>query len=157
MPVEELSTAVFNKDGIDFYNMECMFGFQVGNIFRSTLQLSCTMGLYVVTEIGHLNVPMSLEQLPAFLTSLDTLLIIANAYWSISLKSDATVEKESNKRDSLNNPQTPPIVPNEQIQHGVVIMDNLIAKNIMKNTKPHLQKQLTSSFDTKEHCVINVG
>ncbi|KAG9302497.1 hypothetical protein G9A89_007201 [Geosiphon pyriformis] len=46
---------------------------------------------------------------------------------------------------------------NEQIQRAVAIIGNLIAKDIVKTTKPHIQEQLPSSFDTKEHCVNNVG
>jgi hypothetical protein len=87
--------AVFNKD---FYNMKCMLGFQVvgkfsnSNFFFGSLiteQMFCILysigqhvtfylttllydALYVMVEVGHVNVPMSLEQVPAFLASLDT-------------------------------------------------------------------------------------
>ncbi|CAG8469105.1 17115_t:CDS:10, partial [Gigaspora rosea] len=47
----QVEMPVFNKDAIDFYNMNCMLGFQV-------------------VEVGHIDVPMSLEQVPTFLTSL---------------------------------------------------------------------------------------
>ncbi|KAG9300893.1 hypothetical protein G9A89_015349 [Geosiphon pyriformis] len=45
---------------------------------------------------------------------------------------------------------------NEQIQYPAAIMGDLIAKGIVKNTKPHIQEQVPSFFDTKEHCVIDV-
>src|SRR6185312_5064576 len=81
-----IRVAVFNKDGIDFYKMRCMFGFQVvGKITVAFFSLSILHqtslnkifigqhisfylttllcdGLYVMAEIGHLDVPMSLEQ-----------------------------------------------------------------------------------------------
>ncbi|CAG8506037.1 2654_t:CDS:2, partial [Acaulospora colombiana] len=78
-----IRVAVFNKDAIDFYNMNCMLGFQVvgQHITFYLTTLLCDV-LYVMVEFGHINVPMSLEQVPAFLTSLDTLLIISDAFWA---------------------------------------------------------------------------
>ncbi|CAG8631935.1 493_t:CDS:2, partial [Paraglomus brasilianum] len=77
---------------------KCMFGFQVvGQHISFYLTTLLCDGLYVMAEIGHLDVPMSLEQIPAFLSSLDTLLITTNAYWANCLKSNAAVEIESNK------------------------------------------------------------
>ncbi|RIB03195.1 hypothetical protein C2G38_1929899, partial [Gigaspora rosea] len=73
--------SIFNKDAIDFYNMNCMLGFQVvGHHITFYLTTLLCDALYVMAEVGHVDVPMSLEQVPAFLTSLDTLLIILNAY-----------------------------------------------------------------------------
>ncbi|KAG9306426.1 hypothetical protein G9A89_003536 [Geosiphon pyriformis] len=46
---------------------------------------------------------------------------------------------------------------NDQIQNAPAIMGDLIAKGIVKNTKPHIQEQVPSSFDTKDHCIIDVG
>ncbi|CAG8707102.1 8191_t:CDS:2, partial [Cetraspora pellucida] len=58
--------------------------------------------LYVMVEVGHIDVPMSLEQVPAFLTSLDTLLIISNAFWSNCIMS--TEKKDLSRRNTLTTP-----------------------------------------------------
>ncbi|PKY59309.1 hypothetical protein RhiirA4_295229, partial [Rhizophagus irregularis] len=50
--------AVFNKDAIDFYNMKCMLRFQVIEqhitFYLTTLLYDA---LYVMAEVGHVNVP----------------------------------------------------------------------------------------------------
>ncbi|RUS31904.1 hypothetical protein BC938DRAFT_476785 [Jimgerdemannia flammicorona] len=49
-----IRVAVFNKDGIDFYNVQCMLGFQVvGQHISFYLTTLLYDGLYVMTEIGH--------------------------------------------------------------------------------------------------------
>ena len=67
-----------------------------------------------MTEIGHFDVPMSLEQLPAFLTNLDTLLIVADTYWVKCCKCDAAIEIESNKRDTLATPNFKKLIANSR-------------------------------------------
>ncbi|RUO95593.1 hypothetical protein BC936DRAFT_143667, partial [Jimgerdemannia flammicorona] len=74
-------------------------------------------GLYVMTEIGHLNMPVSLEQLPAFLTSLDTLLIVSNAYWANCVQSSSTVEMEPNKRSTLATPNFKELIAKNRDRH----------------------------------------
>ncbi|CAG8444262.1 3607_t:CDS:10 [Ambispora leptoticha] len=87
--------AVFNKDAIDFYNKNCMLGFQGGiSHFTSPLLYD---GLYVMVEAGHIDVPMSLEQLPAFI---DTLLVVSNALWTNCDTSRPAAEMEPNKRNT---------------------------------------------------------
>ncbi|CAG8570283.1 11713_t:CDS:10, partial [Scutellospora calospora] len=55
--------AIFNKDAINFYNMNCMLGFQVvgRHITFYLTTLLCDV-LYVMAEVCHIDVPMSLEQ-----------------------------------------------------------------------------------------------
>ncbi|KAG9286895.1 hypothetical protein G9A89_012445 [Geosiphon pyriformis] len=97
--------------------MQCILGFQVVgphiSFYFTTLLYD---GLYVMTEIGGLNVPMSLQQLPAFLTSLDTLLIISDAYWKNCLKSNA-VEMKLNKRSTLATPNFKELIANSRDRH----------------------------------------
>ncbi|CAG8546273.1 3688_t:CDS:10, partial [Paraglomus occultum] len=113
-----IRVAVFNKDGIDFYKMRCMFGFQVvGQHISFYLTTLLCDGLYVMAEIGHLDVPMSLEQIPAFLSSLDTLLITTNAYWANCQKSNAAVEIESNKRNTLATPNFKELIASSRDRH----------------------------------------
>ncbi|RUS12893.1 hypothetical protein BC938DRAFT_478321, partial [Jimgerdemannia flammicorona] len=110
--------AIFNKDAIDFYNMHCMLGFQVvGQHISFYLTTLLYDGLYVMTEIGHLNMPVSLEQLPAFLTSLDTLLIVSNAYWANCVQSSSTVEMEPNKRSTLATPNFKELIAKNRDRH----------------------------------------
>ncbi|KAF0525699.1 c2h2-type zinc finger transcription factor [Gigaspora margarita] len=129
---------IFNKDAIDFYKMTCMLEFQVVGefptvpfFFRShiTEQLFCIPGhhitfylttllcdaLYVMVEVGHVDVPMSLEQVPAFLTSLDTLLIILNTYWSNCIMS--TEKKEPSRRSTLATPSFKEMVSKSRNRH----------------------------------------
>ncbi|CAB4386692.1 unnamed protein product [Rhizophagus irregularis] len=58
--------------------------------------------LYVMVEVGHVNVPMSLEQVPAFLASFDTLLIISNVFWDNCIVS--IENKEPNRQSTLDSP-----------------------------------------------------
>ncbi|CAI2192833.1 15230_t:CDS:10, partial [Funneliformis geosporum] len=95
--------AVFNKDAIDFYNMNCMLGFQVvGQHITFYLTTLLCDALYVMVEVSHVDAPMSLEEVPAFLTSLDTLLIISNTFWDNCIVS--TENKESSRRSTLETP-----------------------------------------------------
>ncbi|CAG8695801.1 26804_t:CDS:10 [Dentiscutata erythropus] len=108
--------AVFNKDAIDFYNMNCMLGFQVvGHHITFYLTTLLCDALYVMIEVGHIDVPMSLEQVPTFLTSLDTLLIIFNAYWSNCTMS--TEKKEPSKRSTLATPSFKEMVSKSRDRH----------------------------------------
>ncbi|GBC18903.2 C2H2-type zinc finger transcription factor [Rhizophagus irregularis DAOM 181602=DAOM 197198] len=60
--------------------------------------------LYVMVEVGHVNVPMSLEQVPAFLASL----IISNAFWDNCI---ASIEnKEPSRRSTLDSPSFKEII-----------------------------------------------
>ncbi|KAG9298147.1 hypothetical protein G9A89_002584 [Geosiphon pyriformis] len=102
--------AVLNKDAIDFFNMNCILGFQVvgksliGQHITFYLTTLLYDGMYVMVEVGLLNVPMSLEELPAFLTSLDTLLVVSNAFWTNCAMSRPAAEMEPNKRSTLATP-----------------------------------------------------
>ncbi|CAG8542975.1 991_t:CDS:10, partial [Dentiscutata heterogama] len=108
--------AIFNKDAIDFYNMNCMLGFQVvGHHITFYLTTLLCDALYVMVEVGHVDVPMSLEQVPAFLTSLDTLLIILNAYWSNCIMS--TENKEPSRRSTLATPSFKEMVSKSRDRH----------------------------------------
>ncbi|CAG8653764.1 27663_t:CDS:10 [Gigaspora margarita] len=108
--------AVFNKDAIDFYNMNCMLGFQVvGHHITFYLTTLLCDALYVMAEIGHIDVPMSLEQVPTFLTSLDTLLTIFNAYWSNCTMS--TEKKEPSRRSTLATPSFKEMVSKSRDRH----------------------------------------
>ncbi|CAG8586002.1 13560_t:CDS:2, partial [Racocetra fulgida] len=55
--------AVFNKDAIDYYNMNCVLGFQVvGQHITFYLTTLLYDALYVMVEVGHIDIPRSLEQ-----------------------------------------------------------------------------------------------
>ncbi|CAG8636297.1 9868_t:CDS:10 [Ambispora gerdemannii] len=96
-----IRVAVFNKDAIDFYNKNCVLGFQVvGRHITFYLTTLLYDGLYVMVEVGHIDVPMSLEQLPAFIASLDTLLVVSNAFWTNCATTRPAAEMEPNKRDT---------------------------------------------------------
>ncbi|CAB4386686.1 unnamed protein product [Rhizophagus irregularis] len=58
--------------------------------------------LYVMVEVGHVNVLMSLEQVPAFLASFDTLLIISNVFWDNCIVS--IENKELSRQSTLDSP-----------------------------------------------------
>ncbi|CAG8618245.1 6558_t:CDS:10, partial [Diversispora eburnea] len=59
-----IRVSVFNKDAIDFYNMNCMLGFQVvGHHISFYLTTLLCDALYVTVEVCHVDVPMSLEQI----------------------------------------------------------------------------------------------
>ncbi|CAG8515579.1 10438_t:CDS:2 [Paraglomus occultum] len=110
--------AVFNKDAIDFYNKDCMLGFQViGSHITFYLSTLLYDSLYVMVEIGHLNVPMSLEQLPAFITSLDTLLVVSNAFWTNCAMSHPVAEMEPNKRNTLATPNFKELIAKSRDRH----------------------------------------
>ncbi|RIA81814.1 hypothetical protein C1645_836340 [Glomus cerebriforme] len=87
--------AVFNKDAIDFYNM---------NWLHITFYLTTLLcdALYVMVEVGHVDVPMSLEEVTGFLTSLDMLLIISNMFCDNCIVS--TENKEPSRRNTLETP-----------------------------------------------------
>ncbi|CAI2195140.1 4166_t:CDS:2, partial [Funneliformis geosporum] len=111
-----IRVAVFNKDAIDFYNMNYVLGFQVveHHITFYLTTLLCD-ALYVIVEVSYIDVPMSLEQVPAFLTSLDTLLIISNAFWSNCIVS--TEKQEQNKRNTLATPSFKEMVSESRNRH----------------------------------------
>ena len=71
--------------------------------------------LYVMVEVGYVDVPMSLEQVPAFLTSLDTLLIISKAFWSNCIVS--TEKQEQNRRNTLATPSFKEMVSESRNRH----------------------------------------
>ncbi|RGB24887.1 hypothetical protein C1646_632597, partial [Rhizophagus diaphanus] len=101
--------AVYNKDAIDFYNMKCMLGFQVvGQHITFYLTTLLYDALYVMAEAGHVNVLMSLEQVPAYLGSLDTLLIISNAFWDNCIVS--IENKRPSRRSTLDSPSFKEII-----------------------------------------------
>ncbi|KAF0427121.1 hypothetical protein F8M41_006108 [Gigaspora margarita] len=111
-----IRVAVFNKDAIDFYNMNCILGFQVvGQHITFYLTTLLCDALYVMVEVGHINVPMSLEQVPAFLTSLDTLLIISDAFWANCIVS--TEKKEPSRRSTLATPSFREMVSKSRDRH----------------------------------------
>ncbi|CAG8558576.1 1518_t:CDS:2 [Acaulospora colombiana] len=58
--------------------------------------------VYVMVEVGHVDVPMSLEQIPAFIANIDTLLIISNAFWENCFVS--TEKMELSRRSTLATP-----------------------------------------------------
>ncbi|KAG9284677.1 hypothetical protein G9A89_003637 [Geosiphon pyriformis] len=99
--------ATFNKDEIDAYNIQYILELHISFYFTTLLYDS----LYVMMEISDLNVPMSLQQLLAFLTSLDTLLIISDAYWKNCFKSN-TVEMKLNKCSTLATPNFKELIAN---------------------------------------------
>jgi len=68
-----------------------------------------------MVEVGYVDVPMSLEQVPAFLTSLDTLLIISNAFWSNCIVS--TEKQEQNRRNTLATPSFKEMVSESRNRH----------------------------------------
>ncbi|RGB22777.1 hypothetical protein C1646_775569 [Rhizophagus diaphanus] len=108
--------AVFNKDAIDFYNMNCMLGFQVvGQHITFYLTTLLCDALYVMVEVSHVDVPMSLEEVPAFLTSLDTLLIISNTFWDNCIVS--TENKEPSRRSTLETPSFKEMVSKSRNRH----------------------------------------
>ncbi|CAG8450152.1 18059_t:CDS:2 [Acaulospora morrowiae] len=103
-------------DAIDFYNMNCMLGFQVvGQHITFYLTTLLCDALYVMVEVGHIDVTMSLEQVPAFLTSLDTLLIISDAFWANCIVS--TEKKEPSRRSTLATPSFREMVSKSRDRH----------------------------------------
>ncbi|GES93675.1 C2H2-type zinc finger transcription factor [Rhizophagus clarus] len=75
--------------------------------------MNCMLGFQVV--VGHVNVPMSLEEVPAFLTSLDTLLIISNMFWDNCIVS--TENKEPSRRSTLETPSFKEMVSKSRNRH----------------------------------------
>ncbi|CAG8800509.1 42170_t:CDS:10, partial [Gigaspora margarita] len=134
--------AIFNKDAIDFYNMNCILGFQVvgelptGIITFYLTTLLCD-ALYVMVEVGHVDVPMSLEQVSAFLTSLDTLLIILNAYWSNCIMS--TEKKKPSRRSTLATPSFKEMVSKNQNSVD-------LRRNLMVSAKDDFDKMIREAF-----------
>ncbi|CAG8536518.1 11313_t:CDS:2, partial [Racocetra persica] len=101
--------AIFNKNAINFYNMNCILRFQIVASYHILSHHSFVCdALYVMVEVGHVDVSMLLEQVSAFLTSLDMLLIILNTYWSNYIMS--TEKKEPSKHSTLATPSFKKIV-----------------------------------------------
>ncbi|CAG8708995.1 10340_t:CDS:10, partial [Funneliformis mosseae] len=120
--------AVFNKNAIDFYNMNCMLRFQV-------------------VEVSHVDAPMSLKEVPTFLTSLDTLLIISNTFWDNCIIS--TENKEPSRRSTLETPSFKEMVSKKALKkrydhyrslnHGD---QSLVADDVQKRFQKTFQKKL---------------
>jgi hypothetical protein len=113
-----IRVAVFNKDAIDAYNRNCVIGFQVvGQHITFYLTTLLYDGLYVMVEVSHLDIPMSLEQLPSFVTSLDKILLVSNAFWNKCVLSRPAAEMEPNKRNTLATPNFKRLIAKSRDRH----------------------------------------
>ncbi|KAI8070167.1 hypothetical protein BDF21DRAFT_328277, partial [Thamnidium elegans] len=76
--------ACFSKEAIDLHLLESSISFQIHG-FAITFFLTRLDhdGLYVMYEVGHLEFPSSLAQLPVFtnLKNLNILLLVCHVFW----------------------------------------------------------------------------
>lgn len=120
--------ACFSKEAIDLHLLESSISSQIhGNLifFISTIPIDLCLrvanfvniefaitffltrldhdGLYVMYEVGHLEFPSSLAQLPVFtnLKNLNTLLLVCHVFWKFCKKSDIPSIMQRRHRTSV--------------------------------------------------------
>ncbi|CAO3611923.1 unnamed protein product [Cunninghamella blakesleeana] len=96
--------ACFNKEAIDSHFLESSVSFQIHG-FAITFFLTRLDhdGLYIMYEIGHLEFPSSLTQLPVFtnLKNLNILLHVCHAFWKFCKKSNIPTLIQQRHRPSV--------------------------------------------------------
>lgn len=95
---------IFAKESIDISNMTGNIFFQViGNHFICYLITLEAEGIYTSVEICDLYLPMSLTDLPRYVTELSKLIQIQAIYENIYVQSEKTIDIQ-NKRTTLDKP-----------------------------------------------------
>ncbi|KAI8637795.1 hypothetical protein BD408DRAFT_436660 [Parasitella parasitica] len=96
--------ACFSKEAIDLHLLESSISFQIHG-FAITFFLTRLDhdGLYVMYEVGHLEFPSSLAQLPVFtnLKNLNILLLVCHVFWKFCKKSDIPSIMQQRRRTSV--------------------------------------------------------
>ncbi|KAL0083541.1 hypothetical protein F4703DRAFT_1738346, partial [Phycomyces blakesleeanus] len=88
--------ALLAKNAIDTYRSKFVLSFLVvGHHATFYLTDGTRNGLYPMVEIAHIQLPMSLKELPLFIAQADQLTLISSAFWSLC------VDQKTNQQSSL--------------------------------------------------------
>ncbi|KAG0765947.1 hypothetical protein G6F24_004001 [Rhizopus arrhizus] len=88
--------ALLSKNAIDMYHSKFVLSFLVvGHHATFYLTDGTRNGFYPMVEIAHIQLPMSLKELPLFIAQADQLIIVSSAFWSLC------VDQKTDQQSSL--------------------------------------------------------
>ncbi|PHZ08771.1 uncharacterized protein RHIMIDRAFT_241282 [Rhizopus microsporus ATCC 52813] len=92
--------ALLAKNAIDTYRSKFVLSFLVIG-HHATLYLTdgTRNGFYPMVEIAHIQLPMSLKELPLFIAQTDQLTIVSSAFWSLCI--DQKMDQQSSLMPTL--------------------------------------------------------
>ncbi|SAM09775.1 hypothetical protein [Absidia glauca] len=100
--------SVFSKNATDLGNLKGVLSFQaIGNQVTFYITKLLSDGLYVMLEIGHIEVPRSLRELASYLAHLDDVLNLVHAFHNECGAATAVEETmiEARKRPTMTTPE----------------------------------------------------
>ncbi|KAI9309596.1 hypothetical protein BJ944DRAFT_226692 [Cunninghamella echinulata] len=107
-----LRIAHFSKNSIDTHSINSVLSFTVvGDYITFYIMMLKSDGLYVMLEIGHIKIPMSVYEIPTYIAHLDELLDVLHVYYNTILNQPIQPTSTNNrKRKTITTPQFDKIV-----------------------------------------------
>ncbi|ORX55692.1 hypothetical protein DM01DRAFT_1024899 [Hesseltinella vesiculosa] len=116
--------ALLSKNAVDTYRSKFVMSFLVvGHHVTFYLTDGTRHGLYPMVEIAHIQLPMSLKELPLFIAQADQLTTVSSAFWRLC------VNQETNQQSSF----MPTLSDNEIAR----IMDIQVSRKRKASTSHH--------------------